>query len=102
MRTKVRVLRCAPCHSCTKAEENPVMNCIVDIFNEKYDLGENGFEYEDIFVYYANRIPEDEKERDSILTKKQIRTMVKDFFGPLISESYPKFLTKCDDIDVEY
>ena len=89
-------------NECCADEEAQVMCCIVNIFNEKYNLGANGLEYENVFVYYANRVPEDEKEKNSILTKEQIRKMVKNFFGPLISESYPKFLTKCDDIDVEY
>ena len=68
--------------------------CLAKMFSEKYSLSENNeFKCEDWCIYYPERIPEDEKEQQTMLNKQQIRKMIAEFFNVIVEETpMPKSL----------
>ena len=68
------------------------------IFSEYNKLSEdNQFKCEDYCIYYPERIPEDENERNEILTKQQIRKMMTEFFSK-IADNIPA----CENLTIKW
>ena len=68
------------------------------IFSEYNKLSEdNQFKCEDYCIYYPERIPEDENERNEILTKQQIRKMMTEFFSK-IADNVPA----CENLTIKW
>lgn len=72
------------------SKHNSMMQEIVDIFNKQYDLyDELKFQYHDEHVFYECGIPEDDSQKERILTQKQVQNMLTQFFGKLVKDDVP-------------
>ena len=72
------------------SKHNSMMQEIVDIFNKQYDLyDELKFQYHDEHVFYECGIPEDDSQKERILTQKQVQNMLAQFFGKLVKDDVP-------------
>ena len=72
------------------SKHNSMMQEIVDIFNKQYDLyDELKFQYHDEHVFYECGIPEDDSQKERILTQKQVQNMLAQFFGELVKDDVP-------------
>ena len=73
-----------------KSKHNSMMQEIVDIFNKQYDLHEElKFQYHDEHVFYECGIPEDDSQKERILTQKKVQNMLAQFFGKLVKDDIP-------------
>ena len=58
---------------------------------------ENYFKCEDYCIYYPERIPEDEEDKKTLLTKEQIRKMIAEFFTK-IADNVPE----CENLTIKW
>ena len=73
-----------------KSKHNSMMQEIVDIFNKQYDLHEElKFQYHDEHIFYECGIPEDDSQKERILTQKHVQNMLAQFFGKLVKDDVP-------------
>ena len=69
------------------SKHNSMMQEIIDIFNKQYDLyDELKFQYHNEHVFYECGIPEDDSQKERILTQKQVQNMLAQFFGKLVKD----------------
>lgn len=72
----------------TLAFHNSMMQEIVNIFNKQYNLyDELKFQYHNEHVFYECGIPEDDSQKERILTQKQVQNMLAQFFGKLVKDN---------------
>ena len=68
------------------------------IFSEYNKLtDENYFKCEDYCIYYPERIPKDEDDKKTLLTKEQIRKMIAEFFTE-IADNVPE----CENLTIKW
>lgn len=70
-----------------------ILGALVDVINEnefneavKFRVADTRDMYGELAIYVSAEIPEDETERDAIMTKTQIRNILAEYICPLIED----------------